>query len=148
MPNTLEIDRPDDYLLRLAASDLGQAYKSLVLHEMRIPRGAFLVDLGCGPGADLPGFADAVGPRGRVLGIDNDPRALTTAAQRVSDLSWVAVEEGDIHHLDLADRSADRLHTDRVLQHVVDPAAVVEEVRRVLGPAVAPGSRSPTGTRS
>ena len=132
MTTQLETVRPEDYLLRLAASDLGSAYKSLVLGEMRIGPGACLVDLGCGPGADLPAFAEAVGPTGSVVGVDTDGAALGLAAERVAALPWVQVAEADAQHLELDDGSVDRVHTDRVLQHVDDPAAVVAEAERVL----------------
>jgi ubiquinone/menaquinone biosynthesis C-methylase UbiE len=52
----------------------------------------------------------------------------------VSDHPHVVVEEGDVHHLGLPAGSVDRVHTDRVLQHVADPDAVVAEVARVLRP--------------
>ena len=41
---------------------------------------------------------------------------------------------GDIHAVGLPDASVDRVHTDRVLQHVADPAGVLAEVARVLRP--------------
>lgn len=133
--NPLEVERPADYLTRLAASDLGRAYKALVLGEMDIRAGDVLVDLGCGPGADLAGFAEAVGPDGRVLGIDHDAGAIEQAAGVASTWPQVDVEHRDIHELPLEDRSVDRAHTDRVLQHVDDPTRVVAEVARVLEPA-------------
>jgi SAM-dependent methyltransferase len=132
MTSKLEAERPEHYLKRLAASDLGRAYKSLVIDEMRVHSGAFVVDLGCGPGIDLPGFAIAVGPSGRVLGIDNDRSAVTGARHVASRFPWVGAEHGDIHRVELADQSVDRVHTDRVLQHVADPPAVIGEVQRVL----------------
>jgi ubiquinone/menaquinone biosynthesis C-methylase UbiE len=49
-----------DYLLRLAASDLGRADKSLAAGELAIRPGDVVLDLGCGPGADRPAFAEAV----------------------------------------------------------------------------------------
>jgi len=64
MANTLEGERPADYLTRLAASDLGRSYKSLVLNELGVQPGAVVVDLGCGPGADLAALADAAGSTG------------------------------------------------------------------------------------
>ena len=134
MTSQLESVRPDDYLLRLAASDLGRAYKSLVLQQMQVPKGAVVVDLGCGPGTDLPAFAEAVGPIGRVLGVDTDGAALRVAAERVSELAWVQVAEADVHHLELDDGSVDRVHADRVIQHVADPAGVVAQAARVLRP--------------
>jgi len=132
---TLETERPADYLARLAASDLGRAYKTLVLDEMDIGAGDLVLDLGCGPGADLAGFAAAVGAEGRVVGIDSDPGAVRDAVRLASAWSQVTVEEGDVHALRSSDGSVDRVHTDRVLQHVGDPDVVVGEVARVLAPS-------------
>lgn len=134
MKTVLEAERPADYLSRLAASELGQAYKSLVVDELRIVAGATVVDLGCGPGADLAAFAVATGPTGRVLGIDNDAQAVAEAAAEFADIGQVEIRAGDIHDLDLADRSVDRIHTDRVLQHVAHPDVVIGEAARVLRP--------------
>ncbi|MDQ3530034.1 MAG: methyltransferase domain-containing protein [Actinomycetota bacterium] len=129
-----EATRPDDYLLRLAASDLGRSYKSLALSELRVSRGDTVLDLGCGPGTDLASFADAVGVEGVVIGLDHDPCAVARATAETERLSQVEVRQGDIHVLDLADDSIDHAHTDRVLQHVADPAAVLTETVRVLRP--------------
>jgi len=126
---------PSDYLTRLAATDLGRAYKTLVVREMAIERGHTVLDLGCGPGADLPAFAESVGPSGAVIGLDSDEGAVELARQSVAGLPIVDVRTGDIHQLDLPSGSVDRAHTDRVLQHVADPARVLAEVHRVLNPA-------------
>lgn len=126
--------RPHDYLQRLAASRLGRAYKSLAASELGISLGDVVLDLGCGPGADLPDFAKAVGEAGRVIGLDNDPAAVREAISSTAGLPQVEVVECDIHALDIPDASVDRAHTDRVLQHVADPAAVLSEARRVLRP--------------
>jgi precorrin-6B methylase 2 len=40
-----------------------------------------VVDLGCGPGADLPVFAVAAGRDGRVIGVDRDPEAVRQARE-------------------------------------------------------------------
>lgn len=130
----LEAERPSDYLSRLATSDLGRAYKAMVITEMKIPLGCTVLDLGCGPGADLPPLADAVGPAGRVVGIDHDAEAVTAAAAGTTDLTAVEVVVGDAHQMPLAAGSVDRVHTDRVLQHVARPADVIAEVARVLRP--------------
>jgi ubiquinone/menaquinone biosynthesis C-methylase UbiE len=132
---TLEQDRPADYLTRLAASDLGRSYKSLVVDEMKINAGQVVLDLGCGPGTDLGAFAAAVGPAGRVVGIDSDPAAVSPARRLVSDWPQTTVEVADAHALPLSAGSVDRVHTDRVLQHVDNPASVIAEVARVLRPS-------------
>ena len=129
---TLESERPSNYLTRLAASELGRAYKSLVVDEMRIQRGSTVVDLGCGPGTDLEDFAVATGREGRVIGIDNDADAIAEAAEQSACIPEIEVSVGDVHELAVADRSVDRIHTDRVLQHVEHPEVVVGEAARVL----------------
>jgi ubiquinone/menaquinone biosynthesis C-methylase UbiE len=124
--------RPADYLMRLAESDLGRAYKSLAVSRLGIQPGDVVLDLGCGPGADLPAFAQAAGGDGRVIGVDSDPGAITQARARTASLPQVEVVQADVHALDLPAASVDRVHTDRVLQHVASPEAVLTEARRVL----------------
>jgi ubiquinone/menaquinone biosynthesis C-methylase UbiE len=140
---TLETEKPSDYLTRLAASDLGRAYKDLVVAEMDLRGGDVVLDLGCGPGADLAAFVAAVGLEGRVVGIDNDPSAVRDAARVASAWPQVTIEQGDIHDLRVPDRSVDRVHTDRVLQHVGDPDVVIAEVARVLKPSGISGFAEP-----
>jgi ubiquinone/menaquinone biosynthesis C-methylase UbiE len=129
---TFEAARPSDYLMRLAASDLGQAYKALVVSEMAIRPGDVVLDLGCGPGADLPAFAQAVGGSGHVIGIDIDPDAVRQARGRTALLPQVEVHEADVQAPGLAAASADRIHTDRVLQHVANPGTALSRARRIL----------------
>ena len=127
-----EETQPSDYLLRLAASDLGTSYKNLALSELAVRPGDVVVDLGCGPGADLPAFAAAVGGTGQVIGVDNDPVAIGQSMERTSGMPQVTIRQGDIHALDLPASSADRVHADRVLQHVADPGIALAEARRIL----------------
>jgi ubiquinone/menaquinone biosynthesis C-methylase UbiE len=123
-----EQTRPADYLERLAASDLGRGYKDLVRRELAVEPGDVVLDLGCGPGADLPGYAGA--GAGQELGIDVDAAALRRCPVRPG----IAVQHADVHHLPVAGGSVDGAHTDRVVQHLADPAAVLAETRRVLRP--------------
>ncbi|MFE2351653.1 methyltransferase domain-containing protein [Kitasatospora cineracea] len=125
---------PIAYLDRLAVSELGREYKSVMLAALAVEPGQTLVDLGCGPGANLPALAAATGPEGTVLGVDHDREAVDAAAERTAHLLQVDVRLGDLHELPLADGSCDRARTDRVLQHVADPALALREARRVLRP--------------
>jgi ubiquinone/menaquinone biosynthesis C-methylase UbiE len=129
-----EAIRPEDYLLRLAATQEAQAYKKLALSELAVQDGDVVLDIGCGPGADLPDLAEATGAAGRVIGLDRDPDALTKAAARTDGQPQVRLARCDAHDLPLADAAADRVHADRVVQHLADPAAALREVRRVLRP--------------
>ena len=122
------------YMLRLAETGVGKTYKTLALQHLALTSGDTVVDLGCGPGADLRRYAEAVGPSGQVVGVDYDDTAVTDARARTADLSQVQVRSADITALDLASGSVDAVHADRVLQHVADPAAAVTEAVRILKP--------------
>ena len=69
--------------------------------------GRTLVDLGCGTGFWLTGYArDAA----RVIGIEPDPALRARAASRTRGLPAVEVMPGSAEHLPLADRSVDVVH--------------------------------------
>ncbi|MFH8617818.1 methyltransferase domain-containing protein [Streptomyces sp. NPDC017979] len=134
---------PDEvgYLDRVAASAIGRSYKSVVLPALGARPGHTVLDLGCGPGTDLGTLADAVGPTGAVVGVDASREMAERARERMREraeggggAAGVEVLLGDVHRLPLADASVDRVRTDRVLQHVTDPAQVLAEARRVLRP--------------
>ncbi|MDR3082761.1 MAG: methyltransferase domain-containing protein [Streptomyces sp.] len=122
------------YLDRLAATDLGRSYKERMLDELDVRPGQTVVDLGCGPGTDLHALAEAVTTTGAVIGVDHDQAAVDAAQERTAGQDTIAVHLGDIHDLQLADRTVDRARTDRVLQHVADPALALHEIHRVLRP--------------
>lgn len=122
------------YLDRLAASDLGRAYKGRMLDELGVRAGHTVLDLGCGPGTDLVALAEAAGAAGAVIGVDHDEAMVEAARARTADRPVVDVRQGDVHDLPLPDAGADRARTDRVLQHVADPARALGEIRRVLRP--------------
>ncbi|MEE1748531.1 MULTISPECIES: methyltransferase domain-containing protein [unclassified Streptomyces] len=122
------------YLDRVASTDLGRSYKLRMLDELAIRAGETVLDLGCGPGTDLAALADAVTGTGTVIGVDHDRSSADAATERTAGRGNVTVRLGDIHELELPDNSADRARTDRVLQHVADPARALGEARRVLRP--------------
>lgn len=128
-----EVD-PSTYMLRVAETSVGQAYKTLGLHHLALAPDRTVFNLGCGPDADLRRYAKPVGPGGRVIGVDYDDTAVAYARERTADLPQVQVWSGDIAALDLAEGSVDAVHADRVLQHVLDPAAAVAEAARVSRP--------------
>jgi SAM-dependent methyltransferase len=69
--------------------------------------GRTLVDLGCGTGFWLAGYArDAA----RVIGIEPDPVLRARAAARIAGLPGAEVMPGSAEHLPLADRSVDVVH--------------------------------------
>ncbi|YCK37176.1 methyltransferase domain-containing protein [Actinomadura sp. ATCC 39365] len=128
--------RPDpiSYLDHVASTDVGRGYKRQVLELLDLRPGQTVLDLGCGPGTDLAAMADAVAPAGRVIGLDRNSAMVAEAGARLAGRPQVEVRSGDVHELPVADGSIDRARTDRVLQHVDDPARVLAEFRRVARP--------------
>lgn len=62
------------------------------IEELRLRPGDTVVDLGTGTGRNLPDLAAAVGPAGRVLGVDLSPGMLERARRRVRGLGLDNVE--------------------------------------------------------
>ncbi|MFB7947939.1 methyltransferase domain-containing protein [Kitasatospora phosalacinea] len=122
------------YQERLNTTDQARAYQQVLLDALDARPGQHLLDWGCGTGAALPALARAATARGRVLGVDHDPQMACRAAERAAGLPRTAVLRADAHRLPLADADTDRIRTDRLLQHLADPAAALAEARRVLRP--------------
>ena len=122
------------YLDEVAASVPGRAYKSRLLDLMDLRPGQTVLDIGCGPGTDLGDLADAVTRSGRVIGLDRDPLMADHARVRHGGRPNVEIRVGDAAGMPFDDAGIDRARTDRMLQHVADPARVLAEFRRVARP--------------
>jgi 2-polyprenyl-3-methyl-5-hydroxy-6-metoxy-1,4-benzoquinol methylase len=64
-----------------------------------------ILDVGCGTGAITADIANAVGPGGRVLGIDRDDANLAIAIQEHRGIGNLRFESADILTLDVSNRS-------------------------------------------
>jgi SAM-dependent methyltransferase len=119
--------RPDLYELENQAIDPD----GLVLAAMRdlAPwADRVLVDLGCGSGYWLPGYAAQAST---VIGVEPDPALLSLAAARDPR---VRVLPGSAEHLPLGDATVDVVHARFAYFWPPDCAAGLAEVRRVLKP--------------
>lgn len=134
MANALGVPSPDKatYMDEVAVAAVG--YKRQMITLLELKPGLTVLDLGCGPGTDLPNTADAVTTSGRVVGVDIDPKMVETANARFHDHPHVEIHLGDGHALPFDDATFDRARMDRALQHVADPATVLSELLRVLKP--------------
>jgi precorrin-6B methylase 2 len=56
--------------------------------RLELAPGATVVDAGCGTGASLPLLVEAVGPAGRVVGVDQSSGMLAEAARRIDEQGW------------------------------------------------------------
>lgn len=101
-----------------------------------IPRGATVVDLGSGSGADAFIAARYAGDDGRVIGYDMTEAQLEKARRlaREADVGTIEFREGLIEDLDLGDASADVVISNGVINLVADKGAAFREIARVLKP--------------
>jgi len=91
--------------------------------------GERVLDLGCGAGQ----FSAALAQAGaQTVGVDVTAEALWRAAQRVRGLDLRLWRDGE--PLPLDDSSVDTVWAGEVIEHVVDVAPWLSEVRRVLRP--------------
>src|SRR4051794_4767722 len=97
--------------------------------------GLDVLDLGSGPGTITVDFAERVAP-GTVVGIDASAEIVATASKLGEErgLTNVSFRTGNAYALDLPDNSVDMAHAHQVLQHVADPVAVLQEMKRVVKP--------------
>jgi SAM-dependent methyltransferase len=96
--------------------------------------GETVIDLGSGAGFDCFLAARAVGPTGRVIGVDMTHEMLAKArsnAERIG-ASNVEFRLGELEHLPIADNTADVILSNCVINLVPDQAQVFREAYRVL----------------
>ena len=104
---------------------------------MRIEIGDTVLDLGCGPGIDTVRLAGLIGTSGRVIGIDADPAMIELAEKRAKFLGVGGTTthlHADASAIPLPDNSVNAARSERLFQHLEDPASVLKELRRILCP--------------
>ena len=101
-----------------------------------IPQGATVLDLGSGAGIDCFLAAGAVGPTGKVIGVDMTPAMLSRARETAQREDWPNVEFrlGEIEALPLADGTVDVIISNCVVNLSPDKQRVFDEAYRVLRP--------------
>ncbi|MBP2327167.1 ubiquinone/menaquinone biosynthesis C-methylase UbiE/2-polyprenyl-6-methoxyphenol hydroxylase-like FAD-dependent oxidoreductase [Kibdelosporangium banguiense] len=74
------------------------AYKHLALDQLKLRPGDTVIDAGCGTGHNLPYLSKAVGPSGKVIGIDLTDSMLHLAEDRIRehDLTNVTLHQADL----------------------------------------------------
>ena len=88
-------------------------------------------DLGCGTGQMTEALAPFVH---RVVAVDASRAMLAAARKRLAHTPNVELRHGELESLPIDDGELDAAVLFLVLHYVVDPAAVLAEVRRVLAP--------------
>src|SRR5579864_2418224 len=111
-----------------------------MIEDLHLEAGSSIVDAGCGPGLWTPLLAQAVGPQGRILGIDIAAEALVTAQRRCSLSCYrhlVQFKRVTLDKLPIAFGSVDLIFSANVSQYLVDPVATFA----AMGPYLKQGGR-------
>jgi SAM-dependent methyltransferase len=95
--------------------------------------GDVALDVGCGTGRALPALAAAVGPSGRVIGLDCT-RDMLAEARAKGRHQAAALIQADARHLPLPDATAGVVFAAGLVHHLPDPAAGLAELARVTRP--------------
>ncbi len=98
--------------------------------------GETVLDIGSGGGLDSLLAAQAVGPQGRVIGVDMTPAMLERARQAAqrAGVSWVEFRQGQAESLPVEPDSMDVVLSNCVINLTLDKGLVFEEIFRVLRP--------------
>jgi ubiquinone/menaquinone biosynthesis C-methylase UbiE len=111
-----------------------------MIKDLHVEPGSFIVDAGCGPGLWTPLLAQAVGPQGRILGIDIATDALVAAQIRCAHACYrhlVQFKRAMLDDLPLAHGSVDLIFSANVSQYLADPVATFV----AMGPYLKRGGR-------
>jgi demethylmenaquinone methyltransferase/2-methoxy-6-polyprenyl-1,4-benzoquinol methylase len=69
-----------------------EPWRKQAVHTLNLKRGDLVVDIGCGTGLNFMPLQEAVGPAGKIIGVDLTDAMLDQARQRVSEHGWQNVE--------------------------------------------------------
>jgi ubiquinone/menaquinone biosynthesis methyltransferase len=123
-----------DNLNDLLSLGLHRLWKRQAVAWLDPSPGQRLLDLCCGTGDLALVLAEKVRPGGLVLGLDAAAAPLERARERARRQPWLPVEfrQGDAAATDLADGWADGAVMAYGLRNLPDPAAGLQELRRLL----------------
>lgn len=108
-----------------------------MIRDLHLLPGSLVVDAGCGPGLWTPLLAEAVGAKGRIIGVDISKEALITAKKR-SLRSWyrhqVQYKCASLDRLPLDHAEADVIFCANVCMYLPDPVAMLTSIGHHLRP--------------
>jgi SAM-dependent methyltransferase len=108
-----------------------------LIADLDLPHGSRGLDVGCGVGLFARWLAEAVGPQGRVVGIEPSKERVEAArafAGHGPVGSRVEFREGDATKLDMPDAGFDWLWCGDVLHHISETGRALGEFARVVRP--------------
>jgi SAM-dependent methyltransferase len=130
----VDADAAVAYLDRVSVMPLLRQVAEASVASLQLRADQSVLEVGCGSGVFLPRLADAVGTKGRVVGIDAAAALVPVARHRVASMPQVRVEQASAYALPFADNSFDAAHCERVLMHLEEPVRALREMARVVKP--------------
>lgn len=129
------VDYGDLSLSVVGGADLGLGC-GLPTQDAGIKPGDTVLDLGSGAGIDVFLAARAVGPQGKVIGVDMTPEMIAKAWDNAVRGGYTNVDFrlGEIEDLPIDNASVDVVLSNCVINLVPDKARVFTEIHRVLKP--------------
>ena len=108
--------------------------RQAVMRALGLGPGERVVDIGAGPGFLACEMGRAVGPAGRVHGIDVSESFVAMARSRCPEQPWVEFRAGDAVRLPFGEAEFDVGVSAQVYEYVSDVRAALAELHRVLRP--------------
>ena len=103
---------------------------------MNINAGDCVLDVGCGPGVDLPALVERVGDQGKVYALDNDADMLREAKQQAVKYPEVLeFREADVAQVPFTEKAFNAVRAERLFQVLprhYDQWQVASELSRIL----------------
>ncbi len=120
-------------LVGLGVGRAGGRLRGTAVDALRLRPGGSAIDVGTGTGLTLPFLAAAVGPEGRVVGLDRSPAMLDGARDRAPSPP-VELVEADATALPFEDASFDAAISTYGLTAIADVDGALDEMIRVVRP--------------
>jgi len=107
----------------------------MIVRQAEIRLGDTVVDIGCGTGFLTSEAAEAVGRKGKVIGIDLSEEMLKKADENMTKKGYkgrVEFKIGDAENIPLEDEIADAVIGNMILHHCPEPKSAIREMARIL----------------
>lgn len=118
------------------AERVGTPYLHLAVKALALTGGESLLDVGCGTGIYFKALQPAVGPSGRIVGVEFSPKMRALAERRIAENGWqnVEVRAGDATKDDLGFEEYDVAVANTSLSAMTDAATALDSIYRALRP--------------
>lgn len=111
------------------------AYRRKAVDALQLEPGNTIIEIACGTGLNFPLYQKAIGPQGKIIGVDLTDAMLAQAQQRVDENGWKNVE---LVHVDAQEYQfpvgVDAIISTYALSLMPDCAQVIENGTETLAP--------------